>query len=376
MLTTAYWLSATNACRVREDMTQRVWPEVLVRVESSGVFSDAPGQHSLLSVFGRPDEAPEDLVALSLAEEPADWSALIQALLAGDCDLPEVREYPLDRLGAARWAPFADAATDSWARRLEQHGTPLSTLLADRQGFVSGADRFSARHPKRYAAGADIPDKGEPIFLFERQQIPDTLASLEPTVLRPVVRANQLEPNRIIVTPPDEEVALYLDGEVSAAAEELLDAHLGRFRPVLEHRREVRAGSMPWYRLHWPRDRAEQTGPKLVVPRRAPSPCFALDLSASAISSDCTYLVAPDGLADPLRYLVTLMVVLNSGLIERYLRNYGKSKGRQLEFYSEPLRTLPLPLRRTDDGLEIIDKLVAPATQTRWLEQVDALLDG
>ncbi|QDG54341.1 hypothetical protein FIV42_27425 [Persicimonas caeni] len=376
MLTTAYWLTATNASRVRRDMTQRLRPQVLIRVESTGVFSDAPGQHSLLSVFGAPGEAPARLRALSLEDEPADWSALVEALLSEQCETPQVREQPSHRLGADRWTPFADAATDRWARRLEEQGTPLSSLLVDRQGFVSGADRFSGRHPKRYAPGAPVPDKGEPIFLFERGAVPAELAQLGPTVVRPLVRAGNLEPNGVIITPPSQEFALYIHGEVGAAAEAVLETHLGRFRPVLEHRREVRTGSMPWYRIHWPRDRAEQTGPKLVVPRRAPSPRFALDLSASAISSDCTYLIPPDEVDEPLRYLVTLMVVLNSDLIARYLRNYGKSKGRQLEFYSEPLRTLPLPLRLADGSLEIIEKLVDSDTRLRWSELIDARLAG
>lgn len=376
MLTTAYWLTATNADRVRADLTERLTPELLVRVESSGVFSDAPGQHSLVSVFRADEDRSTTLKALSLAEEPTDWRQLVEELLGGECAREDLRKVAARTLDASRWTPFADAATDRWAKRLEEQGSALSALLSDRQGFVSGADRFSGRHPKRYGEDADLPSKGEPIFLFERAQVPDKLAFLEPTVLRPVLRASALDPNAVITTPPSDELALYVDGEVGPEAEALLESHLGRFRPVLEHRREVRKGSMPWYRIHWPRDRREQTAPKLVVPRRASAPCFALDLSASAISSDCTYLVAPDEAEDSLRYLVTLMVVLNSEPIARYLRNYGKSKGRQLEFYSEPLRSLPLPLRLAEGRLVFVDELVKPSTLETWQARIDARLDA
>jgi adenine-specific DNA-methyltransferase len=376
MLTTAYWMSATNADRVRHDMATRLTPQLLVRLEQAGAFADAPGQHSLISMFRRPVAAEESNTtrALSVDEEPDDWPGLIDDLLAESCSQSGVCEHLAEVFGAKNWSPFVGAADVTWGRRLEEQGTPLSELLADRQGFVSGADRFSSRHPKRYEAEAVIPEKGEPIFVFERDEVPEDLARLEPTVLRPLLRASELEPNAVVVTPPTQTLALYLDGRLDGQAEAVIEGHLGRFRPVLERRREVRTGSMPWYRLHWPRDRAEQTGPKLVVPRRASSPCFALDLSASAVSSDCTYLVAPDSVDDPLRYLITVMVVLNSAPVARYLRHFGKAKGRQLEFYSEPLRSLPLPLRLSEGRLVWIDALVDDSVRIECDELIERVV--
>ncbi len=384
LLTTAYWLTATSARTARADLAERLSPELFVRLEETGVFRDAPGQHSLLSIFRRAESSdvrakPEvKTKAVSLEREPDDWPAFVEELVAGDArsesSLATVWTQPAAAFGADNWTPFVERATRQWGRRLEEQGTPLSELAHDRQGFVSGADRFSGRHPKRYDDGSDLPERGEPIFLIPRDQLPDALESLGPTVLRAVLRASSLAPNDIVLAPPSDEVALYVDGEVNEANEALLEEHLGRFRPVLEHRREVRRGTMPWYRLHWPRNRAEQTAPKLVVPRRAPQPCFALDLSASCVSSDCTYLNAPDSVDEPLRYLLTLMVVLNSEDTARYLRRFGKSKGRQLEFYSEPLRTLPLPLTVGDGGeLEFIDGLLEPERRRALEGRIAAL---
>lgn len=380
LLTTAYWLTATSARTARAELAERLSAELFVRLEETGVFRDAPGQHSLLSVFSRSESGDAQTSAVSLDCEPDDWPQFVEGLLSESCEPSEHRGQvcvqPAAAFGADNWTPFVERSTRRWGRRLEEQGTPLSDLAHDRQGFVSGADRFSGRHPKRYEDGSDLPERGAPIFLLPRDEVPEALEQLGPTVLRAVLRASSLAPNEIVTVPPSEEVALYVDGEVSEANEALLDEHLGPFRPVLEHRREVRRGSMPWYRLHWPRNRAEQTGPKLVVPRRAPAPCFALDLSASCVSSDCTYLNAPESVDRPLRYLVTLMVVLNSEGTARYLRRFGKSKGRQLEFYSEPLRSLPLPLRVAESGeLEFIDGLIAPERR-RVLEGHIATLEA
>jgi adenine-specific DNA-methyltransferase len=388
MLTTAYWMSATNADKVRADMAERLRPELLIGLQKAGAFADAPGQHSLISMFRRPmfrkpmfrramePSAVTQTRALSLSEQPDDWTELVDDLLADSCSRRDVRVQESDEFSARIWSPFAAAEHVSWGRRLRTEATPLSELLSDRQGFVSGADRFSSRHSKYYEPGALLPRTGEPIFIFERDEVPEHLAHLEPTMLRPLLRASELEPNTIVVTPPRSTFALYIDGPLEADTRQAIERHLDWFRPVLERRREVRRGSMPWYRLHWPRDRAEQTGPKLVVPRRAPSPCFGLDLSASAVSSDCTYLVAPDDIDDPLGYLVTLMVVLNSEPTARYLRHFGKAKGKQLEFYSEPLRSLPLPVRRGEDGLVWIDGLVDASVRKRCDRLVEELLEA
>lgn len=361
-LTSAYWLTATNADSLREDMSTRLTPELLIRVEQGGVFADAPGQHTLLSAFCRGGDG--GVRAVSTQTEPDDWVGLVERAPA--------ETLPAETFGAGIWTPFADAQTMRWKERLEQAGTALGELLDDRQGFVSGADRATARHIRYYPSPEDAPPKGQPIFVFDDGAVPDSLADLSPTVVRPLLRASALEPNEVIVEPCGDAVALYLDGELDPANEAIVEAHLGRFRPVLARRREVRQGSMPWHRLHWPRDRAEQTGPKLVVPRRAPMPCFALDLSASCVSSDCTYLVCPSQVDEPIRYLITLMVVLNSAPTQRYLRHFGKAKGRQLEFYSQPLRSLPVPLRREGGRLIWVDGVVDAPTQQRCRRQIDA----
>lgn len=366
-VTSAYWLSATHARALREDLSTRLSPEVLVRVEKGGIFADAPGQHTLLSVFQRCDKASCNLPrlrAISLPNAPDDWDALLARAQSGTTKIednsPRFFEHETAQLGADNWSVFSNAGTLRWGRHLRDTLPALREFLSDRQGFVSGADRFTTRHRKFYASSSEntadpvqeLPEKGAPIFLFEGPaQIPPSLAPIaasRASALRPVLRARHLTPNAVYFTPPSDELALYIDGPLSASNEAVVAEHLQPFRPVLERRREVKTGTMPWYRLHWPRSRAEQVGPKLVVPRRAPKPRFALDLAGQMISSDCTYLVAQP--ADSLEDLVRLMVLLNSDFCARYLQNFGKSKGKQLEFYSEPLRALPLPIMRGEDG--------------------------
>ncbi len=194
----------------------------------------------------------------------------------------------------------------------------------------------------------ELPDKGAPVFLFDADEIPAALRPYRGDLLRPLLRGSAVHGGRILYGAADDapEWALYIDGVLDGEALEAVAAHLEPVRPVLERRREVRQGSMPWYRLHWPRSRAEQLGPKIVCPRRSATPCFDLDVSGRVVSSDCTYLVAPADAHEPIRDLLWVLAALTEPEVARDLRCFGKQKGELFELYSAPLQALPLPLTR------------------------------
>jgi adenine-specific DNA-methyltransferase len=373
VLSPAYWLSATGARGLRADLVDRTHPEAFVRIPSVRLFDDAPGHHSMVSLFrrrgdtraptaeqlalwdddpndgaGRSDDDCDDTVLGCTLEVPPDhWPELVADLLLRrrlptDVD-GELVHRDRDAFDDDNWTPFARMETAEWGRRLQEAGTTLGDLLEDRQGFVSGADRVSGR---RLAQLDDVPDevqKGDPLFVWETDELTDDMKSLRGLVVRPLLRGSDLEAGATRLEPPDTHVALYIDDELRDDQTDIVD-HLEPLRPALEDRREVRRGTMPWYRLHWPRSRREQTQPKIVVPRRAEHPRFMLDLSASVVSSDCTYLLAPDSVKRPVRYLETMTRLLEEPFVERYLQHFGKRKGDLLEFYAEPLRSLPMPV--------------------------------
>jgi predicted RNA methylase len=362
-LTPEYWLTATGARTLRQDLMRRSAVRWMIRAPELRLFDDAPGHHSLLARFDRGD-LKRTPVTRTLDGMPDDWSEVVRAVEAASAGSKPTEDRYDDRFRPVRWTPFIDGGVQRWGRTLRRAGTRFAQLADDRQGFVSGADRLSAR---RYRSLEEPPadlEPGDPLFLWNRDELRSSehgsrLESVAGTVMRPVLRGADLEAGRIIREPPSETRALYIDDELDAGHQAVIE-HLSPVRPALESRREVRKGRMPWYRLHWPRDRAEQTGPKLVTARRARRSAFALDLSGSAVSSDCTYVVAPRDVDSAVEYLATLMVALNRPEVTHYLRAFGKTKGALLEFYADPLRRLPLPLKRDGTGLEWIDTWLDP----------------
>ena len=294
-LTSDYWLTADGAQGVR-DLIRAVGVATLERI-GAGRFPDAPGHHSLISEFGAYD-GPTTVIEPDGGHRV--WSPS-----------PGV------------WSPFAKIA--------RERGPLLADLLCDFQGIVSGADRVTRRNGKKTEA-----EIGSPIFMRE-----------EPTVglpWRPLLRASMFRSGDVIVGERSDAYLLYLDGSESSEVRELAELYLAPFRAILQDRREVTTGNMHWTRLHWPRKLENFLRPKLVVPRRATSCCFALDLGGHVVSSDCTILNAPGECPDPIRHLVNLMVVHNRPQTEAHLRAFGKTKGDVIEFYSSPLRAIPLPV--------------------------------
>lgn len=298
MLTSEYWLTADSASALRGRLARR--GEGHFFSLGAGVFPDAPGHHSLISVFG--------LEPVDLDEHPCVRER-------GSLALP----------GEAPAFPFASASLDSF-----EAFPSLGDFLRDQQGFVSGLDRATRRHP-------ELPH-GRACFLADSSEVP-VEHHWGGGIWRPVVRASDCEADRIFVKPPGTTFVYWLDGPVDEPG---CVERLEWARERLERRREARSGSMPWYRLHWPRDRADQIAPKLVVPRRAGEPRFCLDLSASHVSSDCTYLVAPEDECDPVGLLIRVMVSLNAEGTRSYLEDFAKRKGKMIEFYSSPLQQVPV----------------------------------
>ena len=289
-LTSEYWLAATGAARLRRDLVERSIATSFERL-GTGAFDAAPGHHSLIFVAKR---------------RPATIDGI---------DLPQ---------DGAPWAPFADRPAIT--------GVPFTRVCRDRQGFVSGADRVTSRTAAKVGKRA-----GTPIFLYRADEVPAAHARL----FRPVLRRSDCVANRVVLPPPQAEKVLWLDGEVEPETRPAVEELLGPFRPILEARREVRRGTMPWYRIWWPRVTSEYALPKLVVPRRSTTAAFCLDLSGAMVSSDCTYILAAPGLP-AVETLLAVMLVANAAPTVEHLRQHGKTKGEVIEFYADPLKRLPL----------------------------------
>lgn len=310
LLVSEYWQWADSAGPLRAKMSEL--PVSFVFSLGSGHFSSAKGHHSCVVIA---DGSTSRAKAFDVSELP-----------------------PPSQVGTLAGVPLS-IEFDGVRRSLTQHhGERLPVLLKDFQGFVSGFD-----------------GRGRG-FLTDVSACPGLY-------LRPVLRATDCAANRVWLAAPSHRRVIWADQTLSEVHQRRLQAWFGaQGRARLSRRREVVLGRIDWYRLHWPRNRADMTGPKLVIPRRAANPCFTLDLSGSSISSDCTYLTAPDSVDDPVPYLLRLMFLLNREETSEQLRDFGKRKGTLFEFYASPLKRIRVAPRDLNDEQKL-EGLVSDALE-------------
>lgn len=370
-LTSAYWVQATGARMLRQDLCTRAEVKMFVHVVGKALFADAPGHHSLWTVAKKkPVVNHQPCMATpwvcEVSSRDVGWDGVFHEVWRGK----GARRIKIAPDGEP-WALWMNVSLEKWCARYVVGGSMLGDLSRDVQGFVSGVDRWTSRHEGlafglqndatdvQSAKCAPKNEVGAPVFLSSREDQPDLWQNMGKDLVRPLLRGRQIVRNQVWVcghTSP--EVALYVDGVLDEECEQsqTICSFLEPARQVLERRREVQKARIPWYRMHWPRKNEDQVGPKLVMARRGAVPCVALDLSAHAVSSDCTLLILEQG---SIKDLLLLMIVLNAGFMRRYVRAFGKRKGTLYEFYAQPLQQTVVPLFVRDDGTLCLNDALA-----------------
>ncbi len=383
-MTSAYWLQAQGAQHLRDYLREVASPVLFWSRPGERLFKDAPGHHSLVSVYQKKGggEAPENRAYACEGEHGKDMD-LLAAYNAGEPAL----ELELDSGGLR---PFVGRKSYEDARDYRLKCARLSSLFKVCQGFVSGADVVSKRHLKILESAEVEHDlgHGDAVYLFASwDAVPEELMCFKGEVIFPVLRGSLVVNQSLMLEAAMQEqmYALYVDAPLEEGTD-IYDAvctHLSVMKPVLSARREVKMGRIPWYRMHWPRSREEQLGPKLVMARRDTTWKVGLDCGQHVVSSDCTYITHHEerrrkfGALQCVRELARVMTLLNQPQLRRDLHVYGKQKGELYEFYSEPVGEVPLALVTSGTGEYIFDTSVLGDAHAGVLEQeVQFLIEG
>ncbi|MBY0403202.1 MAG: SAM-dependent methyltransferase, partial [Cyanobacteria bacterium] len=389
-VTTRYWLTADGAKGLREAILAHCKIIELIEFEKTNVFNLAGGQHTLLVIL----EKTQDKT--SRESHHPQWSLIkgskgnpiktLSSLSAGSPWIETVKHttsqggVPLkhalrSEIPLFSWHPSSSSDLESLLQRVKTKGIPLSELLQDQQGVISGADRVTQAHlnrlDPRWATTHQI-HLGEGIFClspqerqtFQKANGPLTLTELE--CIKPFYKNSHVYPYGL--SQQDETTSsalLYLTDETPLESVPNLIHHLERFKPILETKRECQQGKIPWYSLHWPRNPDILNAQSLVTARRGKWNAFAMAPVGWFENSDLTVLtlkaISPSETKQTLHGLLYYMGLLNSSLLDVWMAHRGKSKGHLREYYATPLRKLPLlPLETMKE---------AP-TLCRWVQEM------
>ncbi|PIQ28275.1 hypothetical protein COW36_04430 [bacterium (Candidatus Blackallbacteria) CG17_big_fil_post_rev_8_21_14_2_50_48_46] len=341
-LTTSYLLTSSQGQKLRGDLKERAIIHKITDFHELRLFSGALGQHNLVTVFER-GYAPELPVSLNLCirkgqfKEAALDNLLNQttsAFIRREMRQDEIFRGPELSMAQPVRLQILDTTLEGILEKIRKQPTRLEDFAQLHQGLVSGADRLTLGHCKKF--GIKQPP-GSGIFVLDQKKIHSwPIKEHERQLLRPWFKNSDIEP--WTAQTQSKNLIIYTDRQALLTPQDRLYQHLEDYYPILAARREVQLGRMPWWQLHWPRQASIFEGPKLVLPQRSQTALAAWNETPWYASADVYFITAQA--ADNI--LPWLLAWLNSPLAWLWLSCEGKRKGKLLELYHRPLAQMPV----------------------------------
>ena len=329
----AYWTAGRGAEKLIRDLQQSSHIEEIVCLDREGLFPNVAGRQMILTVSNAPCEAPT--VVKRLSPSPTDRTASHPSVL-GPWIVFKKPSTQLFRGGRIDLEP----ADDTFLAQMERW-TPLSQLGEVRQGIAENPAAVTRRAIQDHSDSWQV---GEGVFTLRAEELTRLqLPEAERVLLRPYHDLCDL--GRYRIADPPSLVLIYSTRETCPDIDRfpILRAHLERFRPILEARRETQQGSRAWWQLHWPREERLWQSPKLVVVQMAIRPAVVATRRPVYVPFSSNVFVPLADTREDLNYLAAL---LNSRVLWKWYRHYAKRRGVGLEINGNVLARTPI--RRID----------------------------
>ena len=324
-----YWLAADKARRLREFVASRSEIVHLVDMGQMQVFPKA-GVQVCAVVLRKRRPSPSHRIRVSNLSDSRDAAKLVERLRRSDhraARIPGSFELGQRRLGRL-WV-FVPKSEYLAMQAIERSADKsLGEVSHISPGLITGADRD--------------PRTGDGIFVISAKELAAMhLLPAERAVVKPWIKNSHVR--RWMIRPSDYYLLYVTKAPCPRTMPNILH-HLEAFRGRLEARYEVARAARPWWRLVRPRNprQFESERPKIVVPFKAARNRFALDDGGRFCSAD-VYCINPK----PSVLAEYLCCLLNSSLLEFYVRRIAKRMGSICEYYAHTLVMLPIKLADT-----------------------------
>ena len=355
-ITNSYWMHGKGSEKLIATLRDDVQLDELFLLRNQRVFPRVTGQHVIL----RLTKSSSNL-GTRIKVVPQKLASSAEPFITGEAPVSEFmktkeqlfRDKQLDVL------PPVTGLLDI----LETH-PQLSEFGVIRQGIAENPATINRRTLDRFR---DSPESeswlvGEGVFSLSGDEVDRLqLASDEIKLLRPYHDLCDLDRYWAASSPSRQ--LIFSTRQTCPDIESLpqLRKHLGRFRPILEMRRETIQGSNRWWHLHWPRDERIWQSDKLVALQMAIRPSFVPIRGPAYVPFSANVFVPAASTREDLRYFCG---VLNSNILWAWFEHHAKRRGVGLEVNGRTLERAPIrridfddvkDVRRHDELVELVD---------------------
>ncbi|MFN0056636.1 MAG: Eco57I restriction-modification methylase domain-containing protein [Planctomycetales bacterium] len=327
----SYWTASRGASRLIGRLERETRLELIEELGDTPLFKGVAGRHLIFRLTRNPaSPGPE--------RRGAGWCRVTTS------DRPErlIPHQELFHEGRLVLAPEVRLS------RGTTHVSPLGDRYDTRQGLAENPPcitrRMAEEFPDRYQAG-------EGVFVLRDDELARlALSDRERSLLRPYFATNAM--GRYQAPQTTDRHVLYLTRATAPTLEGMphLAAHLERFRPILERRRETQRGRCAWWHLHWPRLESVFVQPRILSVQMGRRPQFAWAEHPTFVGFSINLVLAS---AKDAPSLLCLTGLLNSNLAMEWFERHAKRRGIHLEINGHVLKGFPIPERQPPIEAEI-----------------------
>ena len=374
-ITTNYFPTAFGGKLLRKDFQNRSQIRRMINFNELKIFESALGQHNMITMLTKDSKPIVSHNSLCKVSGVADSNLLKSVLysmensdyfdvcLVEQDNLYDGEESYIRLMGCVSSSEGNDGL--SILSKISSSDKLLVDIAIIKQGIVSGADKYTDAHEAKYSLGYP---KGKGIFVLPKKELIELSLPQNESAkyVKKVYKNSQISKYHIDYL--DNLYVLYITKEVKEEDAPAIINHLRQFKPILQSKREAVEGKLPWYSLHWARDKEVfEAKEKIVNSRRAKGNIFALEEKAYFEQSDIMVTVIRDEYTSdyPPKYILGL---LNSKLYYYWLKNRGKLKGDMLELYGKPLEEIPIK-KPSKELSDTVVNLVEQIIECRKLHQ-------
>lgn len=348
-ITTNYYLTATGAKKLRNDIKTRTKIRKLVNFNELHVFESAIGQHNMITMLTRCSN--KEILCDSYFYENKEDKDLGMLLANPNYNMKNYKveqenlfdgeDCYIRQAGVKSSGGLIGNILDKMAS-IQQH---LGDITNVNQGVLTGCDTVAGRNIELIPKESK-KIKDDAIFVFdltnERDMEVINSFSNGKELLKDFFKNSDI--SRYQCSKNANKKLLYYQGELDKDKFPDVYLHLQNFESLLKQRLITYNEHYHWTAIHRPREESIFYGPKLVVPYRTKENSFAFNDKEWFCRTDSYVITAKSEIVN----LFYILGVLNSKLGYIWLYNRGKRKGEILELFQVPLCEIPIAKANND----------------------------
>lgn len=338
-IATNNWTTNFGAKRLRGKVSKDARIEHLIDFGNFKVFKDA-GIQTMILIAKRSSKLDSYIFDYRVLVGKKPTLVDAQGMLA-QAAIPNVLylspDFTRARFGESPYT-FSDTAAETLLLKLASCSNFVlngNTEIA--QGIVPNPDVVSTQAIKKFSdreLKSGQISRDDPVFVVPKGIFPKPNND-ERDLLKPLFLPTDAK--RYLLFKDSSSDIIYSHASRNSDLPARLQQHLLPYKRIMDERRETKNGRLPWYCLHWPRDKVFFEGAaRILSVRKCAEPTFAYTENIAYVMMAFN-VIKTDRINQ--KYLTAL---LNSKVVRYWLRHKGKMQGGQFQVDKEPLLTIPL----------------------------------